>query len=304
MTTHQRCAIYARCAATDAANTDEQVRRCRAVASAQGLTVRPDDVFVDNGFSGLNPERPALGALLQACESGGIGMVVATHPSRLNRSSGTSAPGEAQQRLTQAGVSLVFAHGATLPTAEQSLQEGTDDSSVARYLQQRIGHVSAKHEQEQMTRRTAHERAKHALHRAASGFYAGNPPFGFELAPDDPSPAGHRRPARSGEWRLVRNESMMPIVRLIFERLDEGASLQSVAAELASAGTAAPGQRWTAHAVCRIARNPIYAGRLTVRSKLFPELARTFDNFLADPPIDRERFARVQERLSARAGAR
>ena len=136
-----------------------------------------------------------------------------------------------------------------------------------------------------------------SLRRAEAGFYVGSPPYGFDLAPDDPSPAGYQRAARRGKWRLAPIESTLGTVRIIFERAEAGTSLTKIAADLEAAGAAAPSGRWTRQAVHRIATNPIYTGRLVIRSSVFPELGQIFDGFVSNPPIEPERFDRVQERL-------
>ncbi len=70
MTDRPVAALYLRSAAENAAAIAEQRRRCTVHAAAQGWSV--GEMFVDDGVSGLNDERPGLGAL-RGCMRDGTG---------------------------------------------------------------------------------------------------------------------------------------------------------------------------------------------------------------------------------------
>lgn len=61
-------ALYIRTACTEAEAVAKQLHTCTTAANQLGLTVLPEDIFVDEGVSGLTTERPGLSQLIrQVC---------------------------------------------------------------------------------------------------------------------------------------------------------------------------------------------------------------------------------------------
>lgn len=83
-----RIALYARVAAVDQLGpsaVERQVERLRAYAEEHGWPVAPEQVYRDEGVSGLRRERPGLDRLLTAVARGGVDVVLAASPDRLAR---------------------------------------------------------------------------------------------------------------------------------------------------------------------------------------------------------------------------
>jgi hypothetical protein len=135
----------------------------------------------------------------------------------------------------------------------------------------------------------------------ATGRHRSNPPFGFLVTVVDPAQDGAPAAQGYGQFPLVVDESILPSLQLIFKRIEEGTALGAVANELTVAGATPPGARWTAAVVRRIATNPIYAGRLVFRMR--GGEYRT-EAIIPAPPVDPERFDRLQALLKRRRRAR
>jgi len=82
----ERAFIYARSAAVPA-DTDEQLRACRAYAAQRGMTIVGE--VIDAPASGMADERPGYAALIAAVANGGINAVLVTDLSRISRSPAT-----------------------------------------------------------------------------------------------------------------------------------------------------------------------------------------------------------------------
>lgn len=81
-------ACYARNAERNPGRIEAQVRACRAYAEAHGMTVADEHVFVDDGASGANFDRPGWQALQRSAAAGDppFACVIVTEPSRVSRS--------------------------------------------------------------------------------------------------------------------------------------------------------------------------------------------------------------------------
>ena len=86
MYTTERCVIYVRSAPPAAAEAiGAQIGACRSVAAAHGLTVDDGDVYVDTGFSRLDPAPSAFARLLDAARAGEITTLVTPDWTHLSR---------------------------------------------------------------------------------------------------------------------------------------------------------------------------------------------------------------------------
>jgi DNA invertase Pin-like site-specific DNA recombinase len=81
----QRAGIYARFSTKYQHSTEDQVRKCREWAERNGLTVRPEHVFVDEAVTGRSSRRSGLAALRQALQDNQIDVVICLATNRLFR---------------------------------------------------------------------------------------------------------------------------------------------------------------------------------------------------------------------------
>jgi hypothetical protein len=155
------------------------------------------------------------------------------------------------------------------------------------------------------------------------GFFPGSrPPYATErwyakrVTGECLEPVNEHAVVRNADWRFklrfVKDERV-GIVRKIFDRIEAGGSLHSIAKELNRQGVLSPsgGSKWSPQAVRRIARNPVYRGafvwgRTTGSGDPIPAESSEVDGtapilvegFIPDPPIPREQFERVQRILA------
>ncbi len=83
-----RTAIYARVSTerqTLAQTIEQQVERLTAHVHAQGETLRAEDIFRDDGYSGATLNRPGLDRLRDRVKEAALDRVVFASPDRLAR---------------------------------------------------------------------------------------------------------------------------------------------------------------------------------------------------------------------------
>jgi len=83
-----RVAIYARVSTQRQAQTqtiEQQVERLRAYVQQQGWTLREEQIFLDDGYSGAELNRPGLDQLRDQAGGGELDRVILTAPDRLAR---------------------------------------------------------------------------------------------------------------------------------------------------------------------------------------------------------------------------
>lgn len=213
------------------------------------------------------------------------------------------------------------------------MNTSTDD--VPEPMFAKISAVAAAREKEHLAKHIRRSRRR-LLER---GFLAdGRVPYGLVRVLVDPGTGAVVRVLGQGEsvsrpgTRVslrLGPEEQVAIVRRLFDGIESGQSVASLAEDLnvrkvpppsvasrVAAGVADPGRRetgWNRSAVWLILRNEIYTGVLVygrVQAGESPGDGDTPGNglgrvrvegFYPDPPISREQFARVQERLAARA---
>jgi site-specific DNA recombinase len=130
-------------------------------------------------------------------------------------------------------------------------------------------------------------RDKIAASRRKGLWVGGRPILGYDVA----------------EKKLVVNETEAVLVREIFARYLEEKSLLAIAGDLnrrelrtksrtTRKGKIIPGQDWDKNAVRRLLANPLYIGKVPYRGEQSEGVHQAI--------VDRETFARVQERLAER----
>ncbi len=121
--------------------------------------------------------------------------------------------------------------------------------------------------------------------------------------PEHPTPEGWREAALSNNWRLaLATDWTVAVVQRIFAAVAGGKTLKRVATELNASQAPLPrgARAWTASRIRSIARNSMYVGDLVWSRRGAEGGTHTVSNWLPDPPVDREMFDPVQQRLQDR----
>jgi site-specific DNA recombinase len=232
-------ALYARVSSDQQAQQgtiDSQIAALRQRGEADGHRIAPDDVFVDDGYSGTTLVRPALDRLRDRISEGGVEILYVHSPDRLARRYAYQVL--LLEEFTSQNVSVVFL---TNPPAE---------SAEGALLVQMQGMI-AEYERARIIERC--RRGK--LHQARRG--STNPLSG--------APYGYLY-VRKTETEPARYEVLLheaKIVRRIFEGLvhDQqslGEIVRRLNADKIPTRRGAP--RWDRSTVWAILRNPAYAG--------------------------------------------
>jgi site-specific DNA recombinase len=192
-----------------------------------GLTVQPQNIYIDNGASAWlrSRKRPGWDALLQAARRGEIKHIVCYHPDRLMR----------QPRDLEELLSISDEYGITLygRVNARNLQDPDD-----RYML-RIEIAHACRSSDDTSRRMKDQKQE----RAEMGLPNGARAFGY--AP--------------GGLKIIAAEAA--VVREIFDRFTKGETPYSIAADLNQRGIkTAKGNAWTEATIRRQLRNKHVAG--------------------------------------------
>lgn len=229
-------------------STDEQgqgttlaVQReaCEHYCRSQGWNFREDLVFVDDGFSAGDLQRPALTRLREAVRAGLVECVVVYKLDRLSRNLLDCVW---LVRQEWGGRCALF-----------STRENFDTSSPVGQMVFNILVSFAEFERNMIRERTLSGKRK----RAEQGRNAGQRyPYGYRKG----SGGGWELDGRDGEPGGLAGPAA--IVRRIFTEYLSGAGTVTIAQRLNAEGIPAPmGGQWRAGAIARILGNPVYAGR-------------------------------------------
>lgn len=229
-----RAALYARFTTERQSSTADQLRVCERIAAAAQFDVVAR--FTDEAISGGTAERPGYQAMLAAIRAGQVAAIVAEDASRLWRNMAEQAPRLAE--LADLGVHVV--------TSDLDTRQG----DTADWMASILGTANQVYRKE-IARRTRRSMEGRAREQRPTGGRA----YGYTTGP-----------------AIVPEQAA--IVREIFERFADGASLRSIAADLNARGIAPPGagwQRttrrtapaWMVSALHAMLKNEQYAGRLT-----------------------------------------
>ncbi|HWI66482.1 MAG TPA: recombinase family protein [Symbiobacteriaceae bacterium] len=275
-----RVAVYIRW------STDEQTQgttlavqreACQHFLKSQGWHFREELVYVDDGYSGGNMDRPGLAALRAAVKSGSVAAVVVYKLDRLSRN------------LLDC-VTLVrqeWAGAALFSTMERFDTQSSIGQMVFNIL------VSfAEFERNVIRERTMSGKRKRWEQGRNSGFkyaygYRKSADGGFEV---DPGPA--------------------EVVRGIFAQYLQGAGCAAIRDRLNRTGVPSPGGgQWRVCTLALMLKNPIYAGHLAAgyyqyeggRQKRGKAPARLLPG-VVPPLITQAMFDRVQALRAAKAG--
>ena len=233
-------AIYARVSSekqAQQATVDSQVAALRVRAQADGHLVLPQDVYIDEGFSGATLVRPALERLRDRAAEGDLEILYVHSPDRLARKYAYQVL--LLDELRRCGVAPVFLHGPTGQTAEDEL------------LVQVQGMI-AEYERAKILERC--RRGK--IHRARQGSVnpMGGAPYGFAyIKKSDDAPAS---------FRVLLHEAK--VVRSVFHALvHEQKSIAAIVRSLneQKIPTRRGGSRWERTTVWAMLQNPAHMGK-------------------------------------------
>ncbi len=220
-------AVYCRQSADkkDSISIETQEQRCLQRIGAN----ESYRVYSDKGFSGKNTERPAFAKMMSDVNAGRIGRIIVYKLDRLSRSLFDFV--NLMKLFDSAGVVFL------------SAEESFDTSGEMGRAMLGILMVFAQYERECIQKRVT----DNYYQRAKDGYFlGGSAPFGYELDKDK---------------RLTPLPAQAEIVRALYEKYSkEGCSLGALARELNVKGAATNrGKPFSAVAVRRILRNPVYA---------------------------------------------
>ncbi len=242
-------AFYARysCEQQKESSIEDQLRRCRDIASQFGLNATDAQIYTDEALSGTakhNDKRTGYQALLTAWDAGRSSVLIVDEFSRLTRD-GVEQAKLVQRRETNRRVRLVTANG--IDTAQENWQMNVG----------LIGLVG-----QQATRDTQHRVERGMVGQLYRGFMIATPAYGYELKRELDARGVHV----GSHWVLSQPES--DIVREIYARRERGQSMQQIATWLNEAGVACSrkakredGGYWRPARIRQLLSNPIYAGR-------------------------------------------
>ncbi len=233
-------AIYARVSSeqqAQEATIDSQVAALKERVAADGHVLLPQDVYLDDGFSGSTLVRPALERLRDRVAEGGVDRLYVHSPDRLARKYAYQVL--LLDELRKQGVTTVFLNGPSGKTAEDEL------------LVQVQGMI-AEYERAKILERS--RRGK--IHRARHGEISplGCAPYGFAYV--------KKRDGEPASYRVLLHEAK--VVRDIFHAfVHEQKSISDIARELSAREipTRRGAARWGRPTVWTILRNPAHMGR-------------------------------------------
>jgi site-specific DNA recombinase len=233
-------AIYARVSSeqqAQQATIESQVAALKERVATDGHVLLPQDVYVDDGFSGTTLVRPALERLRDRVAEGAVDRLYVHSPDRLARKYAYQVL--LLEELGQHGVTVVFLNAPSGKTAEDEL------------LVQVQGMV-AEYERAKILERS--RRGK--IHRARHGEISplGCSPYGFAYI--------KKRDGAAASYRVLLHEAK--VVREIFHAfVHEQKSISDIARELTvrNVPTRRGVARWGRPTIWIILRNPAHMGK-------------------------------------------
>lgn len=267
-------------------------------------------VYIDDGYSGTNFNRPGFQELLDDVERGAVNLIITKDLSRLGR----------DYIMTGYYSEIYFpSKGVRYIAVADNFDSTKNDNDIAPF--KNILNDMYARDISRKIKNAKRQRAKNGLQRLAQ------PPYGYRMNPDIPS-------------RLIIDPEPAEVVRLIFSLTLEGMGQIAIAKELAVRKIVAPSvykhrqgdsrfsgygavtdgdpYRWSSATIGSILRNPVYTGDLillkteivnhkTGQSAVVPDDRRVVIPNAHDPIISREIFEqaakiRAEHHCPARMG--
>ena len=212
------------------------------------------DIYVDDGYSGIDRSRPEFNRMLQDCEKGNIDIVLCKDQSRFSRDT-MIVEKYINDKFLEWGIRFI---GVADNADTDSESYSTMRLFTSAYNEMYVKDISAK------IRRTL------AYKREQGQFIASFAPYGYQIDPED-------------KHHLVIDEETAPVVRIIFDMYVSGEGYRSIVLKLNSEGIVSPSEYkrqqgskyvnlnadtsnakglWTQSTVARILQNEMYTGTL------------------------------------------
>ncbi|WP_078549309.1 recombinase family protein [Litchfieldia alkalitelluris] len=259
--------------AREGVSLDEQQERLKAYCRAMGWGDVPL-IFVDDGYSAKNLDRPQLNKLLDLVSKGKISRILVTKLDRLSRRLLDLL--KLIDDFQQQQVSFI------------SISESFDTNTPSGRLTLQVLGAVAEFERERIRERVF----DNMLHAANQGKWLSQSPYGYDLK----------------DKELVINEDESKIVKLIYENyLQKGMGYYSIAKELNEKGVPSKQKKeWSIRSVKILLTNPVYKGTLvwnrTDRSKKKQTEKNDDEWVVVDHThpaiIDAETWESVQKRIN------
>lgn len=233
-------AIYARVSTAQQeqeATIDSQVDALETYARQHGYRTSPDFIFLDQGISGAQLNRPALNRLRDLAPEGLFQVLLCYSPDRLARH--YAHQWILLDEFQRCGVKVIFINQGSLP-------EGPEGELWLGFQA-----LFAEYERAEIIRRL--QRGKRYRMRRGE-LVSPQPPYGYQYIP-----VGE---ANGGRW--VPHPVEAEVVRSIYRwYTEEGLTIHQIVNRLNAAGETAPprGQQWHYSTVQAILTQPAYTGR-------------------------------------------
>ncbi len=230
-----KVAIYIRWSTDDQADgttLEVQLEGCKHYVLSQGWIVNEDLIFIDDGWSGGNLERPALTRLRKLIKAGKIDCVVVFKLDRLSRS-------------VIDMVNLVLEEWEGL-TYVKSAREAVDTSSAMgkQFFYMLVSFA-------EWERNTIKERTMAGRRARAKEGYK----------PSARAPYGYRHGEQTGSYEIVPSEAA--VVDRIFRMYNEGLGAKAIVVRLNSEGVRnRSGKMWNERTILYMLSNPVYTGKM------------------------------------------
>lgn len=258
--------------AREGVSLEEQQERLKAYCRAMGWTDQVE-IFVDDGYSAKNMERPELQRLLHAVKNGSVSRIMVTKLDRMSR-----------RLLDLLNLIDLFQD---YEVSFVSISESFDTNTPSGRLTLQVLGAVAEFERERIRERVF----ENMLHAASSGKWLTQSPYGYDLV----------------DKSLVINNREAEIVRRVYDMyLNEGSGFYTIAKSLNEGGIPSRQRKeWSIRAIKLMLTNPAYKGSLVWNRKDSSKSQRkdkddservTVEDCLP-PIIDKSVWERVQKRM-------
>ncbi|MBP1154480.1 MULTISPECIES: recombinase family protein [unclassified Paenibacillus] len=220
--------------AREGVSLEEQQERLKAYCRAMGWTDQ-FQIFIDDGYSAKNLERPALTRLLQAVKSGNVTRIMVTKLDRMSR-----------RLLDLLNLIDLFQD---FEVSFVSISESFDTNTPSGRLTLQVLGAVAEFERERIRERVF----ENMLHAASTGKWLTQSPYGYDLI----------------DKSLVTNEKEAKIVKRVFELyLHQGNGFYSIAKLLNEEGIPSRHDKeWSIRSIKLMLTNPAYKGSMVWNRK-------------------------------------
>ena len=293
------CALYCRLSNEDELDGESNsIKNQRDILEryAKENNLNVYGVYIDDGFSGTNFDRPDFQRMIKDIENKKVNMVIVKDTSRLGRDY-IEFGNYIERIFPQNQIRVVC----ILENYDSEIDNGVADTLPFRAV---MNDMYAK----ETSKKIKATKRKNAEQGLFMGRYA---PFGYDKDPND-------------KHKLIINEECAKIVRKIFDLYLAGNSALQITYILEEEKIPTPSQmmkmdkqstRWYREVICRILQNEIYIGNMVQckKRKINYKLKKSIDlpkeewvivENTHEPIIDKEKFYAVQETMKSRESTR